>query len=234
MQWRSGVSAVVMTSALMFVTSCSGGVEGTANTAPIREETTVPSVVTLPVTTAAAVTTSAAAVAVSTEVAVASSTVPTPVGDDYRVPVIVKFVPTTDEEREVLAAATELLVQYRRLDLRAEKRTDLLNLVLTGEALVRFGPNATIEAEVVSVPSDIDRVVINSVNLRGADFALVDVCQVDGASLFVRAENGDLVFDNSDIGVLSKRYEIVRKSDGWRVSTDEVLNYNLGPDECAS
>lgn len=205
---------------------CTGGEEGTANTAPIRAETTVV------VTTVAAVVASVPVDSVPPASVAPLSSVPTPVGEDYRVPVVVKFVPTTDAEREVLAAATELFTRFRRFELTEEKRAEVLQEVLIGKSFEEWIPNATTGLEVRAVPSKSDRVVIESIKLTGTHAAEVNTCWVDGATLFVRNESGEFVLDDAELATLVQRFELDRTTNGWRISVDELLDRRIGVDKC--
>ena len=212
--------------AVMLLAGCSGSEEGTANTAPIRAETT-----TVAVATDAPVTAGVVAVVETTVVASVDS-VPTPVGEDYRWPVLVTFVPKTDVERDVLASVSELFVKYRRLELWGEKRQELLEEVLAGKILDEWIPKATLETDLVTVPSSADRIVIESMVLKTQDSVEVTVCQLDGSRLYVRAENGEFVLDNDQMITVHKRYIFEREPEGWRITLDERLGLAEDVDEC--
>ena len=228
MQWRRlGFVAMVVVLA-----GCTNdGESGAPNTAPIREETTTAVVATeAPTTSTSAPVTTAV---VSSSVAPVDS-VPKPVGEDYRVPVVVKFVPSTDAEREVLAAATELLVKYRMLQLRVSSENSQLRMVLTGAALDEFIKAVAQSQNDVTVPSESDRVVVEAIETRtDSQNAALKVCEVDGSSVFAQSDNGDLVFDNAVLATLRKTYQLRRGTDGWRIAVAEVTALSEGSDQCA-
>lgn len=209
--------------AAVIFTGCTGGEEGTANTAPIPAETTV----VVPITAAVVTTT----VAATTAVGAVPDSVPTPVGKDYRVPVVVKVVPTTDAEREVLAAATELIAKYHTFELREVSDRAQLSAVMMGDALEEFAEVAQSLSDDINVPSNSDRVVIEAIKGE-ADSATVLACEVDGTRVYVRSKTGDLTLDNDVLATLHMSYELRRTAGGWRIATFEVVATAEGVDEC--
>ena len=225
MQWRSALVVVVT----LLAGCTNGGESGTPNTAPIREETTTVVVATeAPTTSTSAPVTTAV---VPSSVAPVDS-VPKPVGEDYRVPVVVKFVPSTDAEREVLAAATELLVKYRTMQLRLVGDRGQLSEALVGGALEGFAEASEEFSEDINVPSAVDRVVIESVEID-ADEAKVKVCQVDGAQVYVKSSADEAILQNALLATLRKTYQLQKLASGWRISADEITLTTEGADECA-
>ena len=213
--------------AVMLLAGCSGSEEGTANTAPIRAENAVATTTVPAPTTAVPVTTTST----TTSVARVDS-VPTPVGEDYRVPIVVKFVPNTDVEREVLDAATELFVKYRALQLLVVSDRDQQSRALVGGALDEFVETVAQSRNDVTVPSKSDRVVIKAIETE-PDTATVLVCEVDGSRVYVQSRIGDLVFDNDLLATLHKTYQLRQTAGGWRIAMVEVTAVTEGVDECA-
>jgi hypothetical protein len=176
MMWRRGVSVFVgVLGVSVMVGGCSRKEVGVANTAPIREETT---------TVAAPVVTDVPTTAVPTTFPSTSvSTDPQPVGDDYRGEVIVKAVPKTELEREILDATADLLAKRRRLALLNTNDRAILGELMVGNALEEYlelGKDIT--GNTVSVPSVSDRTLVTEVVRTSPDSGVVRVCEVDGAA----------------------------------------------------
>jgi hypothetical protein len=227
MTWRRGVSVSV---GALVVAVMAGGCArkemGVRNTSPIREETTTTPtpVVTEPPTTA--VTTTLAPIAIP-------AADPKPVGDDYRGTVIVKAVPKTDLDREILDATVALLAKRRQLALLNTSDRALLEEVMVGKSLEEYltlgdlGP----DTQLVQVPGANDRFVVNSMAVSSPDSAIAEVCEVDGASSYVIKE-GKLLLKNDDIATSFWEFQLVRTAAGWRIGFETGTGVYDGVDKC--
>jgi hypothetical protein len=228
MTWRQGVSVSVgaLVVAVM-VGGCARKEMGVRNTAPIREETTTTPapVVTEPPTTAVTTTLGPTAVPASTD--------PKPVGDDYRGTVIVKAIPKTDLEREILAATVALLAKRRQLALLNTSDRALLEEVMVGKSLEEYltlgdlGP----DVELVQVPGANDRFVVDEMAVSSPDSAIAKVCEVDGAASYVVKE-GKLLLTNDDIATSFWEFQLVRTAAGWRIGFETGTGVYDGVDKC--
>jgi hypothetical protein len=227
MQWRPGVSVFVGALAVsLAVTGCARKERGVRNNAPIREETTT---VAVPVVTEAP--TTAAPTTVALTLPDVPSTDPKPVGDDYRGTVIVKAVPKTDLEREILDATVDLLAKRRQLALLNTNDRSVLGEVMTGQALEEYlSLGKDVIGRTVSVPSGIDRTLITEVIQTFPDSGIVRVCEVDGASTYSEGPSSYSLL-NKDVATNKLEIQIVRTIDGWRIGVDTVLDVLVG-DKC--
>jgi hypothetical protein len=202
---------------------------GVANTAPIREETTT---IAAPVVTDAPTTTATTTTAATVPVA-APGTDPKPVGDDYRGKVIVRAVPKTDLEREIVDAAVDLLGKRRRLGLLNTSDRVLLSEVMIGDSLEDYlglgssGP----ETQLIQVPGPNDRFVVQSVTIVSPDSAVTKVCEVDGAASYFD-NDGTLSLKNADLLTSLWEFQLVRTVDGWRIGSETGNGVIEGVDKC--
>ena len=226
MKWRNfGLVGLLTIGAV----GCSGD-KPAPNTTPIRTETVPPAPPSVAEVTTEAFVESTVVAAVESSVPV--STQPQRIADDYRVPIINSATPKTDLEREAVNAATELLVRARRFDLLEMKDMRELEQVFDDEALTNFVPDATGEQPVVAVPSDMDRVVVESASAQSPQVVLITICTVDGATVYRQTEGGKLVLEDADVGVVSAELELTLTSRGWRISKYENTDTNLRPEQC--
>jgi hypothetical protein len=229
MTWRRGVSVSVGALVVaVTVGGCARKELGVRNTAPIREETTTTParVVTEPPTTA--VTTTLA----PTPVPAAD---PKPVGDDYRGTVIVKAVPKTDLEREILNATVALLGERSKFQMLNVTERELLSEVLVGAALTDFVERGVaVSDQLLQMPGKTDRVVIDSIVALSPDTAKAVVCEVDGTIVYVRDTAGRFVLDDpGEISTVRWELQVVRVAEGWRIGVETGLQTIDGFDKCA-
>jgi hypothetical protein len=231
MMWRRGFQVVVGALVVLLTGGgCARKEMGVPNTAPIREETT---------TTPAPVVTEVPTTAVSTTLQSTQvpATDPKPVGDDYRGTVIVKAVPKTDREREILDATVELLAKRRQLQLLNTSDRTLLGEVMTGKALDDYidRGSGSESLSLVQVPAATDRFVVKSLVTSSPDSAVSTVCEVDGASVFRRDSSGQLVIDHAGVpSTVQWEFQILLASDGWRIGYETVVDVRDGVDLCGN
>jgi hypothetical protein len=219
-------SAVVLMLVLAGSGCSSREPEGSPNTAPIREETT----------TVVSSTEVASTVAVTSTIgsaAVVTAAEPKPVSDDFMGTVIVKAVPKTDSEREILDATVALLGNRRRLQLQNTNDRALLAEVMVGQALEEYLGRGE-PGEFVAVPGKTDRLVFDSLKATSPDSAIVEICEVDGATAYKRDPTGKLMPYNDDISSVLWEFQVVRTDAGWRVGFETVVDVFDGVDRCAS
>jgi hypothetical protein len=220
-------SAVVLVLVLAGSGCSSKEPEGSPNTALIREETT----------TVASSTEVASTVAVTSTIgstAVVTAAEPKPVSDDFMGTVIVKAIPKTDSEREILEATVSLLANRRRLQLQYTNDRELLGTVMVGQALEEYLARWQPGVEYVSVPGKTDRFVVDSLRETSPDSAIVEVCEVNGAIAYKREQSGSLVLFNDDISTVLIEYQLVRTNSGWRLGYETIVDVLDRTDQCAS
>jgi hypothetical protein len=200
--------------------------EGSSNPAPIREETRT-------VVSSTEVATTVAVTSTIGSTALAKAAEPKPVGDDYMGTVIVKAVPKTDLEREILDATVSLLANRRRLQLQYTNDRELLGTVMVGQALEEYLARWQPGVEYVSVPGKTDRFVVDSLRETSPDSAIVEVCEVDGAISYKREPSGALGLFSDDANTVLWEFQVVRTDAGWRLGFETVVDVLDGEDKCA-
>jgi hypothetical protein len=229
MRFRNGAVALAVG---LVLAGCSRKEVGVANTAPIREETTT---IATPVVTDAPTTTATTKTAATVPVA-APGTDPKPVGDDYRGEVIVRAVPKTDLEREILEATSDLLGKRSRFQMLNTTEDGVLAEVLVGVALRDFVERGlSVTDEVLQIPGVSDRIVIDSIEVLSPDTAKAVVCEVDGTVVYVRDSAGRYTLDDpGEISTVRWELQVVRVSEGWRISVENGIQNIDGLDKCAN
>jgi hypothetical protein len=232
MMSRRGISVFVGVLAVSALTGgCSRKEMGVANTAAIREETTT---IAAPVESDAPTTTSSPATAPTAAASVPEGD-PKPVGDDYRGRVIVRAVPKTDLEREVVEAVSELLAKRSRFQMLNTTDREVLAEVLVGTALNDFIERGlSVADEILQKPGASDRMVIDSIEVLSPDIGKAVVCEVDGTVVYVQDSAGRFVLDDpGEISTVRWELQIVRVPEGWRISVENGLQIIDGLDKCA-
>lgn len=200
---------------------------------------------TIPIATEAAVTIAPSTVpptiaaVAPTEVEVVPSTAvvapPTAVYDYSKIPVLVRFTPKDAGEQEIIDAMKLLLPLEQEIINSSAVTRARIRLFLTEELVddeLAAAEEQTARGE-FGVPGDHDRYILRRIVRLNSGQFVVDACYVNNASSYAGLGiSPTTIFLNNFLVSRVRKYSLVNRAQGWRVSAIKEVSKVTGSDKC--